>query len=202
MDKAMRRHETRPIPFLAGLFTASALLLIMLLNTDLGEPEVFTGHVPAGLSNAPEIDIQKDGPLVDAKQISLAEARAASERSIPVPPTNPSTEERTAIWLDDGGQVAFVWTSGLRYYINRVDSDWSKQEAVEAWQGKVQGGQEASEAASMTTVRGEPAIAYEPTEKNPSSLTFIENGFSLQFVSPGHSVEELRDLANAIRYEE
>lgn len=142
-------------------------------------------------------DLQEDGPLLAAQRITLDQAKERSPYSLPVPPTNAETSDRAGIWIDRGLQIAFVWLNDMRFYVDRTDltpevaaQEWSKKVATEPELGWV-----------LTTVRGQPAIGADRANGNPSSLTWIERGLSIQFVSPAHSLDELKQFAESVQYE-
>jgi hypothetical protein len=185
----------RQILFVSGTMP---LALLMFLTSRLNPGVPSLGASSQSLHNSPVIDIQKDGPLLEGRAISLAEAKKAFQTKLPVPPTNAATGERTAIWIDSRKQIAFVWASDLRFYINRIDAESSRADFVATWKQKTANGD-----GVFTSVRGEPAIGHDATDdQGISNLSFIDKGLILQFVSPTHSLDDLEAFANAISYED
>lgn len=193
-------HAQRWLPLIVG-FAVSVLVILLVGGS--GPPVAPSGDLLSHMTqNGPAIDIQKDGPLLDGRRITLDEAKASSKAELPVPPTNEKTDERTAIWIDDSGQIAFVWESGMRYYINRLDDESNKADIAESWEEKAaKADVSPAQDERYTTVREEPAIGLDGAGETVSNLTFMEQDFMLQFVSPDHSLEDLKDFANAITYE-
>jgi len=146
----------------------------------------------------PAIDIQTEGPLVDGERIHFEEAKRRTPYDLPIPPTDERTGDRSGIWIDPGLQVAFVWATDLRFYVDTTEL--TEEEAIAVWSAKVE---EEPQVWMLTSVRGHPAIGTDGQGKDdPSSLTFLERGLMIQFVSPHHTLDELESLAEAIQYEE
>lgn len=136
-----------------------------------------------------------DDPLIDGVSVSLEQAKSRSRYALPIPPVTAETGERTGIWIDPSQQVAFVWGTNLRFYVNRTDltdedvkTEWTRKIAEEPgmWE--------------LVTVRGDLALGS--SSESQSSLTFLENGLMIQFTSSAHTLEELRAFAERVHYED
>lgn len=145
----------------------------------------------------PEVNIQEDGPLLSGTAITLPEAKKMSPYSLPVPPTNAETDERSGIWIDAGKQIAFVWETDMRFYVSQSD-ELTQEEALSAWVEKVASDSDYR----LVSVRGHQGLGFDDGEGgDPVSVTFIERGLSIQFVTPAHSLKEIEQFAGAIQYE-
>lgn len=144
----------------------------------------------------PTIDLQESGPFAAGRRVSPATAAIALGGLLPVPPTTASTGELTAIW-EEAGQVAFVWRSDLRFYAER--SELSPEELLASWEEKLR--DEDDPNWILTDVRGVPALARDILGPDqPSSLTFLDRGISMQFVGPSQTLQDLLELADAIAF--
>lgn len=187
-------------PLVAGGLTALLVALVVQVKGGVG---VDDGRLPALNSPINDENIQEEGPLLDGNKITLEEAKSSAASDLPVPITDARTGSRAGIWSDASGQIAFVWTSDLRYYINRLEGETTKSDFVKSWEEKSQqsDSSEQKQPAELLSVRGEPAIGHDLIEGSVSNLTFIEKGYILQFVSPVHSLSELDEIAESIEYE-
>ncbi len=176
-----------------------ALAIVALVAVACGGP----GTAPPQSHRSPEREelersreVQR-GPLPDDERVSLEEAKERTDYDLPVPPTNDVTGELTGVWIDRT-QVAFVWATDLTFYVDVTDLNEGLVERQ--WTQKVE--DEAEAGWEMAEVRGHVAIALDAGgDLHPSSLTWIEDGLSLQFVAPQHSLADLMDLADAIEVE-
>lgn len=196
------RNELSRSKLVMAVVGLLATITAAMLVTDLGllkRPED-PSKTEAGsqTSLGPQIDIQSDGPLLDGEMITLEEAKHRSPYKLPIPPTNEKTGDRAGIWIDVTAQIAFVWRTDLRFYVGRTEV--TEQEAAAEWSEKA--ATETDTPWVITTARGHAAIGAEKSAERPSSLTFIEDGLSIQFVSPSHNLEELRQFAEEIKREE
>ena len=146
-------------------------------------------HAPTG----PIIDIQKESPLGGGEKLTLEQLLATEEQPVPVPPTNAETGDRTAIW-SLAGQIAFVWENDMRYYINS-GGDTSESQMEAGWREKARRGD-----GELVTVQDSLAIGHDLSAENPANLSFVDRGFSIQFVSPAHSLDQLVEFADLITY--
>lgn len=203
---AIGRRKGHPLSAISRLAIAGgaaaiiALVGIAVIASNLGDSERRRPRL-----NAPAIDIQKEGPLGGGEKVTLDEVMRRTPYRLPAPPTNDDTGALSGIWMTGGGcegsecsspQVGFVWATDMRFYVNA--SDTSEEIAVAQWERKAAN----EEDAVLLTVRGHIAIGRERDENGPSALTWMEQGLSLQFVSPDHALEELKAFAEAITYEE
>jgi hypothetical protein len=189
----------RAVPFVIGLVlilgTGAVASLVSQAVPESNTQENRLSDPPQLLK--PEIDIHREGPLPDGVKVSLEVAKEQTPYRLPVPPTTEKTGDTSGIWINPALRVAFVWKSDLRFYAG--ESQLTEEETVAEWTVKVATDTKSDRV--LTTARGHPAIAAEGDERRPSSLTFMENGLLLQFVAPNHSLEELRQFAEAISYE-
>lgn len=131
--------------------------------------------------------------------MTLEEAEAATPYDLRIPPTNDETGELTGIWIDASRQVAFVWSTDLTVYV--AATTLSEREAAGEWAKKIE--DEREEGWVATTTRGHAGIGLDGGgDLHPSSLTWIEDGLSLQFVAPQHSLEQLKGFAEAVAVED
>lgn len=190
-------HARRAIPFGAG-FVTSALILVGL--SVLISPRQGTSRLGERRDEtaSPERDIQVSGPFPIGQRVSLEEAKERTPYALPIPPTDQRTGELTGVWMDPPVQaVGFVWKTDLRMYV--YVSDQTPRQALQQYQ------QQAAQDPgrwTITTVRGHHAVGadlagFEPT----SSLAFIDRGLDILIVSPSHTLEELRAIAEDIAYE-
>ena len=121
--------------------------------------------------------------------------RLRSPYRLAIPPITPATGDLTAIWIDPTMEVAFVWKNDMRFYADRLH-DTTRAVTVEGWKLKAASGE-----GQLVTVRGQTGIGHERSGDDPSALTFIDKGLSLQFISASHSLEELEQFAELIIYE-
>ena len=137
------------------------------------------------------VDIQRDGPFMDGRKVTLEEAIASVPHRFPYPPTDEVTGPLTAVWIE-GLQIAFVWKSDLRFYVG--PSDTTEAEAVASWT-------QAQPPIPIAIVRGHAAAVREGTgEENPSSISWFESGLGMQFVGPHQSLAELQALAEQMQW--
>lgn len=92
--------------------------------------------------------------------------------------------------------IAFVWETNLRAYVEAEDR--TQAELLDNYQSHVA---EDPGLWAITTVRGQPALADPGGPGDNASLSFVENGVSVSLISPSHSLEELKEFAEAINYE-
>lgn len=144
----------------------------------------------------PATSVQED-PLGGGRRVTLDEAKDLVAFDIPVPPTDSETGEQTGIWVTPS-QVAFVWATDLRFYAS--PSELTEREAARSWAKVVE--EEPQLDWKLTTTRGHRAIGRNGGgDRRPSTLTWIENRQSLQFVAPQHTLAELKRYAEAITFE-
>lgn len=192
-----RKH---PLLFVSGLVLVLALTIgSMMLARSNGvghEPRAKRAQSAPGFG--PQIDIRREGPLLSGERISLEEADAVFRPGeFPRPPTTTATGPLIGIWRDALGQVAFVWDTELRFYVD--ESEQTENQALVDWTKKAADPTEPYW--SLVEVRGHMALAASEEEgSDSSSLTFIERGKIIQFVGPGFSVDSLRDLADKIDF--
>jgi hypothetical protein len=176
-------------------FTVAALLPIALLFT--------ASLLPGGAGGSrepsryePVIDIQKEMWLTGGeRRVSLAEATRLAPYRVPTPVTNAMTGSQTAVWIDKGAHMAFVWGTDLRFYIHPAP-DLIEAELVAGWTSAAQ---TQPDFGSITLVRGHTAVGVDGKgEEAPSSLSWMENNLLLQFVAPNHTLDQLRQLAEQI----
>ncbi|MEX0985342.1 MAG: hypothetical protein WD096_09885 [Actinomycetota bacterium] len=141
----------------------------------------------------PDVDIQKEGPLFDGKQISLEEARKLVPYAVPEPVENALTGKLTGIWIDATGQIAFVWDTNLRVYLYGADK--TQAEIAADFADKVQNDTDVEEPWVLTDVKGHTALGVEGVGEVPSSLSFQAGGVVFEFVGPGQTLTELTRLA-------
>lgn len=158
------------------------------------------------LGGGPRIDIHKEGPLGGGRKVALDDAIRATPYSLPIPSTTEDTGGLSGIWMTQGGcegsecsspQVGFLWATDITFYVNEVPADLIQEQVVAAWKKKVSNGDRV-----LLSIRGLTAIGHQRDETGPSSLTWMEQGLGLQFVSPSHTLLELESFAGAIRFEE
>lgn len=146
------------------------------------------------------IDIQNDGPLMDGQTVALEDAIELTDYpAFPIPPTNEVTGSLTNIWIDGLKQVAFVWSSDLRLYINPL-LGMRQEELVAGWTVAAP----FMKKAALTKVGEQVALGVDGSgAEEPSSLTWAdpENGLILQFVSPVHTVDQLREVVSDFSYQ-
>ena len=121
--------------------------------------------------------------------------RLQSPYRFAVPPITPATGNLTAIWIDPTMEVAFVWKKDMRFYVDPLH-DSTRAVAIEGWKLKAAAGE-----GQLVAVCGQTGIGHERSGDDPSALTFIDKGLSLQFIFPSHSLEELEQFAELIIYE-
>lgn len=200
----MTKTPLRLWAFAFGLFTSLSLALLLTVSRSNSIPDALPPADVESQRLGPEIDLQEDGPLANGKKVPLAIALAIAPYSVPVPPTNAETQELTGIWIDESNQIAFVWASDLRFYVNQLEEDSSEAEIRAGWAEKEDRGEDQATGQDVVilNVNGHPAIGYDANAKGPSSLTSVESSLSLQFVSPNHSLNTLQELAEKIVYRE
>jgi hypothetical protein len=145
------------------------------------------------------IDIQTEGPLMDGQVTTVDQAIQITGYSrFPIPPTNELTGTLSNIWIDELKQVAFVWGTDLRLYINPLLGK-SEGELVARWAPLLP----EMKNARLTEVTNNAALAIEGTGPDaPSSLTWAdpESQLLLQYVAPSHTVEQLKAMVEAFTY--
>lgn len=194
----------RLLVFATGM--AVPLVLFMVLSLLNGSP----GPADRGGGQyGPSLDIHMDGPLGYGRKVSLDEAAQLVPYRLPAPPATEATGDRTGVWIGEVAaepgastdemtpQVGMVWATDLRFYVNREKV--TETAALQIWNTKLATEPEVGWA--LTSVRGHVAFGHDGQgEDNPSSLSWMENGLSLLFVSPSHTLGQLRSLAEAITY--
>ena len=116
----------------------------------------------------------------------------------PIPPTNELTGPLSNMWIDELKQVAFVWQTDLRLYINLLLGT-TDGELVARWAPLLP----QMKNAGLTEVTNNVALAIEGTSPDePSSLTWADpdSQLLLQYVSPAHTVEQLKSMVEAFTY--
>jgi hypothetical protein len=150
-----------------------------------------------------DIDIQEDGPLLEGKKVTLAEATRVTPYRLAIPPTNELTGRLSGIWIDSTDQVAFVSDTDLRMYQSEPDRDLVEAAMADVWAQKVQ--TEVGTPWRLVDIDGHVALALDGgTDANGRktySLTYMDEGLSLQFVSTRHSVTTLVEFAESVTYE-
>lgn len=142
------------------------------------------------------IDLQTEGPLMDGQVTTVDQAmQATGYIPFPVPPTNDLTGPLTNIWIDGLKQVAFVWQTDLRFYINPLLGT-TEGELIARWAPILP----EVRSAALTTVANKVALGIEGTSADePTSLTWAdpESGLFFQYVSPIHTVDQLKAMVEA-----
>jgi hypothetical protein len=137
--------------------------------------------------------------LLDDVRVTLEQAKSRSPYDLPIPPTTAATGDRTGIWIDPTLQIAFVWSTDMTFYVARTDM--TEEQGSQDWAAKVAA--QPDEGWGLTTIRGHAALAKDAGgDVEPSAVTWIERGLSLQFVAPQHTLDQLREVADGIRFEE
>jgi hypothetical protein len=200
--------QSRPILMLTILIgIATGFTAALMVDEDAVSDGSGTRDSGGAVFPGPAIDLMKDGPLPSGERVSLEDAKKQTSYSLPVPPTDSKTGERTAIWIDPSHQVAFVYKTELVVYVHLTDS--KEEDKAAQWTQKAAADTEPYWV--ITTVRGHTAIAadrgpesmeVDPSGIRPSTLLWIEQGVSIEFVSPNHSLDELESLAEQIKFEE
>jgi hypothetical protein len=217
----MRRWRT-----VSGILVALGLGVVLILwrsvgtgttETDAGrqEPVSDAETTPDRTSYSFREDAfnpQDDPFLGDGQKVTLEQAKAGTSYDLAIPVTNEVTGELIAIWLDPNEQVAFVWESGLRMYVDQDPA--SETESVEAWEKQV--ADEPYIPYVLTEIQGHPAIGHDKNAKLPSrfsdgqgleieidesGLTIVVGGTGVQFVSEIHSLDQLIDLGEQLSWE-
>lgn len=180
------------------LRTVSIAVLVLLVACGTPRTEAPRSHPspePDELGRTREV---QSGPLGDDRKVTLEEAEAETPYDLRIPPTNDETGELSGIFIDANPQVAFVWSTDMVFYVGRTDM--SEAEAARSWKTKVT--EQPEDGSEMTNARGHTAIGHDGHgDLRPSNLTWIEDGLSLQFVSPQHTLEQLRAFAEAVEVE-
>ncbi|HEX2295527.1 MAG TPA: hypothetical protein VHN37_09490 [Actinomycetota bacterium] len=177
-----------------AIATIAAAVITACGTSQSTAPRSHTSPERDGLGRTREV---QSGPLPNGEKVTLEDAKARTPYDLPVPPANDTTGELTGIWID-GTQVAFVWTTDLTFYVGKSES--GEAAAERGWRQKVE--EQPEDGSEMTTARGHVAIGRDGHgDSSPSNLTWIENGLSLQFVASRHTLEQLRELADAIEIE-
>jgi hypothetical protein len=141
----------------------------------------------------PDINIQKDGPLFDGKQVTLEEARKLVAYTVPDPVENDVTGALTGIWIDTTGQTAFVWDTDLRLYLHEADK--TQAEVATDYETKVKNDKSEAEPWVLTEVKGRAALGVEGKDVVASSLSFQDGGVMFEFVGPAQTLTQLIQLA-------
>ena len=193
-----RLHSMARSPsFLVGVVIAFSLVLLIALYE--GNETLKSQRSNRGDRLAPVIDLQAKGPLLGGVKVSLGTAKIETPHRIPLPSTDIQTGALSGIWMDEEtDQVAFVWDKDLRFYSWPLGDDETEEALLETWTEKAAIG----EGKLIPKVLGHTAIGQDDgTGGNPSSLTFVDKGLILQFVSPGHTLDELTGLAERLSFE-
>lgn len=185
----------RTLPFAIGL-----ALVVGGLGIAAGLGEDVEPSRQRGPQELPEPPIQGGNLLPTGERVSLAQARQRVSYRLPLPPTDSRTGALTGIWADPSTlqEVAFLWETDLRVYVYRTTR--AEAEVVAMYHEKAA---REPENWTLTSVRGHPALGanlkgdVEPT----SSLFFHEDGLQILVVSPSHTLDQLREIAEDIRYE-
>jgi hypothetical protein len=163
------------------------------------------GEAPLG-QRRPSIgaNLQEEGPLLDGQRLTLHDAERRTPFRLAIPPSNDISGKLAGIWMDATDQVGFVWDTNLRYYCSELPADVTEQEMVREWR-RAGPDKATGQSPQLVNIRGHTALGYEKTpvtpDDSPSSLTFIENGLSIQFVSPNHTLDELTSMAKGMGLE-
>lgn len=140
------------------------------------------------------------GPLGYGQEVPFEVAGDALP-GLPLPTAPKLTGDLAGIWLGDEApergdeQVGALWSTDLVFYVRQ----WSETEVetVAAWALKVESEQDAGWI--LISTRDHMAIGREGEGGGDnSSLTWVEDGFVLQFVSPSHTMKQLRSIAESI----
>jgi hypothetical protein len=166
------------ISILAGILIAGLLFAYLGKGTDLQREGPLGGT-----------DLHREGPLGGGDKVTVEQARRMVPYGLPVPPTDEATGKRWGVWID-GDEVAFTWDSGLRFYVEA--SNLTEEKMRGAWRQKAK---QEPHLWQLLQVRRDSAIGL---SSETSSLTWIEDGLSMQLVSPNHSLNELGDIASQI----
>jgi hypothetical protein len=156
--------------FIVGLAACVSAALVLTVPPDV-PTDVTSAHRNHPLS--PSFDLQRDGPLLDAAEVTVKQAKAQTQTpyELPMPPTNKETAERTGVWIERTDQVAFVWKTDLTFLAEPL-RDWTEKEAVETWTRKAETGE-----GKLVSDKGNTGFAYDDgSHGNPTSITFIERG--------------------------
>jgi hypothetical protein len=175
-------HRGKPL-FISAVVSLLVLCLVLIFFLLRESP-----------SESPEANglptiIQREGPLGGGDKVTTEQARTRVSYALPIPPTDESTGERWGVWIA-GGQVAFTWDSGLRFYVQ--PSNLLEEKMTDTWEQKAK---QEPQLWELLQVRGHSAIGL---SSETSSLTWLEDGLSLQLVSPSHSLDELTGIAGQI----
>jgi hypothetical protein len=140
-------------------------------------------------------------PLADGgRHVGLDDAKALTDYRLAIPPENDTTGSLRSVWIDSSDQVAFVYDSCLRAYVEDYgDHDTPKHVLLRTWERLARKRPDEF----LVDVRGETALARRGEGRlwTPSALTFIEDGVMVSIIGPFHTVSELEMIAADIVYE-
>lgn len=166
----------------------------------LGDDSYPTPPVEDRSRRGPDPNPDDVGPLGYGQEVRFEVAEDALP-GLSLPSASELTGDLDGIWLADEApgrgdeQVGVLWSSDLVFYVR----EWSETEGetVAAWTLKVEDEPDAGWV--LVTTRNHMAVGRDGEGGgDKSSLTWVEGGFVLQFVSPSHTMQELKSVAETI----
>lgn len=158
-----------------------------------------TGTIGSAPVRAGALPVRNNEPLIAARQMTIAEARATAGYPIPLPHASAASQANlTRVWMDSKHEVALVFDNGKITITMQPATYRDPKTRFETFISENRSGKVA-----MGSVNGQPALVISPNtdapKTNPAWVKIYRNGTDINVYSHDYGTATLLKIAASIK---